>query len=208
MCLCVHVCVIWLFALSDMLCPYVWSSFSAYLHFPYGVSGGEFTGLQIRKRKNPDWAPRSMNERCVYVLKNVCVRGFLLLYGVNTDQQVAFEDCVKVQTFNVYMCKCVSVCVRWVLIIMASVCWCFRSDTDKYETRVLPWVLYDHIQLNDFLVFFVVEVNFGDNESCVNAECAGSYLHPGLGEFGSLGELLPGVDVRVVGSLKGPLQLL
>lgn len=59
-----------------------------------------------------------------------------------------------------------------------------------------------------FLDFFVVEVNFGETESWCNAACAGSYLHPGLGEFGSLSELLPGVDVGVVGSLKGPLQLL
>lgn len=38
--------------------------------------------------------------------------------------------------------------------------------------------------------------------------CVGSNLHPGLSEFGSLRELLPCVDVRVVGSLKSPLQLL
>lgn len=38
--------------------------------------------------------------------------------------------------------------------------------------------------------------------------CALSYLNPGLCELGPLGELLPGVDVRVVGPLKGPLQLL
>ena len=40
--------------------------------------------------------------------------------------------------------------------------------------------------------------------------CVGilSYLHPGLCEFGPLGELLPGVDVGVVCPLEGPLQLL
>lgn len=58
------------------------------------------------------------------------------------------------------------------------------------------------------MVFFVAEVKYGHTDSGINAVCVGSYLHPGLGEFGSLGELLPGVDVRVVGSLKGPLQLL
>lgn len=34
------------------------------------------------------------------------------------------------------------------------------------------------------------------------------YLDPGLSQFGSLGQLLPGVDVRVVGSLESLLQLL
>lgn len=38
--------------------------------------------------------------------------------------------------------------------------------------------------------------------------CALSYLNPGLGEFGPLSELLPGVDVRVMSPLEGPLQLL
>lgn len=34
------------------------------------------------------------------------------------------------------------------------------------------------------------------------------YLDPGLSQFGSLGQLLPGVDVRVVCSLESLLQLL
>lgn len=34
------------------------------------------------------------------------------------------------------------------------------------------------------------------------------YLHPGLCQFGPLGQLLPGVDVRVMCPLKGLLQLL
>lgn len=35
MCVCVHVFVIWL-VVCDMLCPYGWSSYSAFLLFPYG----------------------------------------------------------------------------------------------------------------------------------------------------------------------------
>lgn len=37
---------------------------------------------------------------------------------------------------------------------------------------------------------------------------ARSYLDPGLGELSPLCQLLPGVDVGVVGPLKGPFQLL
>lgn len=43
---------------------------------------------------------------------------------------------------------------------------------------------------------------------CVCVPSGASYLHPGLSQVYFEGQLLPGVDVRVVGLSKDPLQLL
>lgn len=53
--------------------------------------------------------------------------------------------------------------------------------------------------------WFFLTADEGRYTACT---CGCSYLHPGLGELGPLRQLLPGVDVWVVGPLEGPLQLL